>query len=915
MLSSTRPAFEWMNDISRRFLAKDYVPEGQSGESRVGVIAQTVGGRFGRNDLADKIYDYAGRGWYSFSSPVWSNFGLDRGLPISCFGSYPDDSIEGILDAHFEIGMMSKHGGGTSICMTPIRHRGADIKDNGKSAGSVHFGTIYDTEIRIISQGSSRRGECAAYWRIDHPDIMEALDIRSEGHEIQKLSYGVCVPNYWMEELIAGDKKKREVWAKLATRRRERGYPYIIFIDNANDQKPQVYKDLGMEIHQSNLCVTGDQRVVSDRGLKKAKQLCEEGGSLTLFDNKTPVRASAMRLIEKDAEVYRVTLDNGMTHTVTAYHKLSVRTSRHPVLTEDRTCADLRIGDKVAIQTQKGVFGDRSMPQEAFLLGLYQGDGTQTEKLVAIDLWENDFDLADEVQASFADVCERHGLRVGTNSRIYAVPSFYECKTGTSTVRKRRLIGTALKKFGFQKGVIPDWIWEGDEQTQWQYVRGLLYTDGTVRIGRSVGNPIQINLASIDRNFLREVQLILANLGIQTTIRIIRSAGTTMLPDGRGGKKEYATKDCWRLIVGNKTDAITVERNTGFLSRKGVVIEDREYRDNTKKFYSVVSIEYVGKEDVYCCTVDTEAHHWVCNGVVTHNCTEIFLPNSPTESFVCCLSSMNMLRYEEWKDTDAVEVMVYLLDAVMSEFIDKAGNMRGFERAVRFAERHRALGMGQIGWHTYLQSEMIPFDSPAAVGMAVITSRNIQKKALAASAKMASELGEPLYMKGRGRRHTTLTAIAPTQSSAAIVGQVSEGIEIMGANFVVKDKQKVKYTYKNPILMELLASKGKGDAGVIDSIFEAAGSVQHLDFLSPEEKSVFRTSRETHPMATIRQVAARQPHVCQGQSMNLLIDPRMDMKEYNQMLISAWRMGVKSLYYQNNVSSAQELTSCAACQG
>lgn len=549
MLSSTRPAFEWMNDISRRFLAKDYVPEGQSGESRVGVIAQTVGGRFGRNDLADKIYDYAGRGWYSFSSPVWSNFGLDRGLPISCFGSYPDDSIEGILDAHFEIGMMSKHGGGTSICMTPIRHRGADIKDNGKSAGSVHFGTIYDTEIRIISQGSSRRGECAAYWRIDHPDIMEALDIRSEGHEIQKLSYGVCVPNYWMEELIAGDKKKREVWAKLATRRRERGYPYIIFIDNANDQKPQVYKDLGMEIHQSNLC------------------------------------------------------------------------------------------------------------------------------------------------------------------------------------------------------------------------------------------------------------------------------------------------------------------------------------------------------------------------------TEIFLPNSPTESFVCCLSSMNMLRYEEWKDTDAVEVMVYLLDAVMSEFIDKAGNMRGFERAVRFAERHRALGMGQIGWHTYLQSEMIPFDSPAAVGMAVITSRNIQKKALAASAKMASELGEPLYMKGRGRRHTTLTAIAPTQSSAAIVGQVSEGIEIMGANFVVKDKQKVKYTYKNPILMELLASKGKGDAGVIDSIFEAAGSVQHLDFLSPEEKSVFRTSRETHPMATIRQVAARQPHVCQGQSMNLLIDPRMDMKEYNQMLISAWRMGVKSLYYQNNVSSAQELTSCAACQG
>lgn len=915
-----REPFDWMNDVSRQFLARDYLPAGQSGEARVAAIADVFAGHAGR-EVADRFHEYMSRGWYSLSSPVWSNYGLDRGFPISCFGTYVEDDTRSILRAHTEVGMMSKRGGGTSLYLSPLRPRGSEIRDNGHSAGSVNFALMFDTEIRVVSQGSSRRGECAVYWDIDHPDVPEALTIRHEGSEIHKLSYGLCVPSPWMLDLVAGDRRKRELWARVVAARAKTGYPYLFFVDNANEQAPDVYKNLGMRINHSNLCVAGDQRVVSDRGLKTAKELWEEGGELVLFDNGSMVPATPMQRVERDVDVYRISLANGMSHTVTGYHKVLVRVSGsgEPVRMENRACSDLGPGDMVAVQTRKGLFGEAHMPQEAFLLGLYQGDGTQTEKAVAIDLWENDFDLVEEVQEAFDYICDRYDLNIGTNGHSYPVPRFHDCVVAVSKVRKKRLIGYALKKFGFRKGTVPGWVWTGDEETQWQYVRGLLYTDGTAYIGRGLGNPLHISLASTDRRWLSDVQLLFVNLGLQSSVRLMRGPGKQMMPNGRGGLQETCTQACWRLIVSNKSDALRIDRHTGFLRRKGIAVEDREYRDNTKKFFAVTSVEHAGREDVYCCKVASEAHHFVCNGVVTHNCSEIMLPNSPEESFVCCLSSMHMLRYDEWVDTDAVEVMVRFLDSVMSEFIARARDELGFDRAVRFAERHRALGLGQIGWHHYLQNRGIPFASMEANALAAQTSMRIRDQAFAASARMASELGEPMYLEGRGRRHATLTAIAPTQSSSAILGQTSEGIEAVAANVAIKDKQKVKYTYRNPILMQLLADRGQDSAGVLDSIVAGKGSVQHLDFLSQRERDTFRTLREVSPMALVQQAAARQPYVCQGQSLNLLVDPGADPREVNRVYVAAWELGLKSLYYQKNVSAAGEfahsLTQCSSCEG
>lgn len=246
-----REQFYWLNDNSRLFLSRGYLVGDQTAEERLRDIAERAEEILGKEGFADKFYDYLGRGWYSLSSPVWSNFGLDRGLPISCFGSDIQDNIGDILFTASEVGMMSKVGGGTSGYFGKIRPRGAEITNNGTSSGAVHFMKLFEQVTDTISQGSSRRGRFAPYLPIDHPDIEEFLEIGKEGNSIQDLNHGVTVTDEWMEDMISGDREKRRVWAKLLQARIEMGYPYIFFTDTVNNNKPEWYKDT--PINHSNL--------------------------------------------------------------------------------------------------------------------------------------------------------------------------------------------------------------------------------------------------------------------------------------------------------------------------------------------------------------------------------------------------------------------------------------------------------------------------------------------------------------------------------------------------------------------------------------------------------------------------------------------------------------------------------------
>jgi len=545
--------FYWLNEDSKAFLREGYLIEGVEPKERVRQIAENAEEILDEAGFADRFYDYMSSGFYSLASPIWANFGLDRGLPISCFGSYMEDNMESILYTHAEVGEMTKLGGGTSGYFGDIRPRGSPITNNGKSNGSYSFTELFDTAINVVSQGETRRGQFAGYIDVEHDDLEEWLNIKTEGDPIQDIFYGVIIGDEWFEEMVDGDEEKRETWAKIIETRINIGVPYIIFRDNMNEGKPQVYKDKDYEINASNLC------------------------------------------------------------------------------------------------------------------------------------------------------------------------------------------------------------------------------------------------------------------------------------------------------------------------------------------------------------------------------TEIALPATPDESFVCCLSSMNALHYDEWKDTDAVETLTRFLDAVMEEFVQKADGTQFMDRAVRFAKRHRAIGIGVLGWHSYLQSNMIPFDSMEAMQKNEEIFRTIRESSYEASEALADKFGEPAVLEGYGRRNTTTMSVAPTKSSSVILGQVSPSIEPLKSNYFVRDGAKLKSTQKNRFLQAILKERGKDEREVWDSIANKDGSVQHLDCLTDEQKEVFKTFAEIPQLAIINQAAQRQKHIDQAQSLNVSIDPsEVSVKEINQLYIEAWKKGVKSLYYQHSVNAAQkfsrDILECKACE-
>eukprot|EP01043_Picozoa_sp_COSAG02_P066502 COSAG02_NODE_10373_length_1956_cov_1.835757_4_plen_427_part_01 len=424
--------YKWLNKDARDFLKRGYLQTGETAEMRGRDIAVSAEKSLKIKGFADKFEDYLSRGFYSLSSPIWANFGRERGLPISCNGVYIEDRMDAILDKQAEVGMQTKHGSGTSAYFGGLRSRGADISAGGTSSGPIHFMELFDKVTSVVSQSNVRRGSFAAYLPIDHPDISEFLRIRSEGNAIQEMSFAVCITDEWMRSMIEGDRKKRSTWANVVKKRFETGYPYIFFTDTANANAPKPYKDKKLKIHASNLC------------------------------------------------------------------------------------------------------------------------------------------------------------------------------------------------------------------------------------------------------------------------------------------------------------------------------------------------------------------------------SEIFLHSSEEESFVCCLSSLNLLKWDEIVETDAVETLTYFLDAVMEEYIQKTKDIPFMKASHNFAKKQRALGLGVLGWHSYLQSKMISFESMDAKFLNSEVHKTISEKCDKATKELSVLFGEPEHLEGYGKRNMTTMAIAPTTSSSFILGQVSPSIEPLNSNYFTKDLAKGKFTYKNP---------------------------------------------------------------------------------------------------------------------
>lgn len=304
-------------------------------------------------------------------------------------------------------------------------------------------------------------------------------------------------------------------------------------------------------------------------------------------------------------------------------------------------------------------------------------------------------------------------------------------------------------------------------------------------------------------------------------------------------------------------------------------------------------------------------------------CAEIMLPSTENESFVCCLSSMNLELYDEWKDTDAVFLAILFLDAILSEFIEKTADMKYMQSARNFAIRHRAVGLGTLGYHSYLQKNMIPFESFDAGRVNARIFKQMKEQTYKASEELGKELGfAPIFLEGETtdipRRNTTTMALAPTTSNASILGGASPTIEPFASNYYKAGLSKGNFMRKNKYLQKLFKELGIDNEETWRSVMLHHGSVQHLEQLTPEQKAVFKTFKEISPMEIITKASQRQQFIDQAQSLNLQIPSTMPVKDVNHIYIESWKKGVKTLYYQRSSSVSKEMmvnfVSCAGCE-
>lgn len=550
---------EWMGEEGYKILQGGYLLADETPRQMYERVAKAAGSYYADSDKwSKKFFEVMWKNWLCPASPVLSNMGTDRGLPISCNSIHVGDSVDSIFQKAHELAMLSKNSAGVGIYMGDVRGRGSSIRGNGKSEGLIPWAKVYDSTIVSVSQGNFRRGAGAVYTDIRHTDIEEFIQMRRPTGDVNRrcmnLNHGICIDDLWMQEMVAGDKQKRALWGEILKARVETGEPYLFFTDNVNKQNPKCYNDLGLKVRTSNIC------------------------------------------------------------------------------------------------------------------------------------------------------------------------------------------------------------------------------------------------------------------------------------------------------------------------------------------------------------------------------TEIFLYTDPDHSFVCCLSSLNLVKWDEWKDTDTVEVSVRFLDAVLEEYIKKSEKIPGLEASRRSAIKGRAIGIGVLGWHTLLQRNMIPFDSFQAMMMNAQIFKTIRDKAESESRSLAAELGEPEWCRGHNRRNTHLLAVAPTVSNSTISGGHSAGIEPIAANIFSIKGAKGTFIRKNTTLESYLELLSQNTPEVWKSINEQGGSVQHLKFLDDKAKEVFLTAREINQYAIIKQAAQRQKFIDQGQSVNLFFTTNADPKYIHGVHMEAWQSGLKSLYYFRTEGvirgdlASRSKEECAACE-
>lgn len=816
--------------------------------------------------LAERILSYVSKGWFMFSSPILSNAG-GNGLPISCFLTFVPDSVEGLISHTEELRWMSVKGGGVGGHWSGVR------SVSKKSPGPIPFLKTVDADMVAYRQGSTRKGSYAAYLDISHPDVVEFLNMRlptggDTNRKCFNLNNALNITDAFMEAVFKGAEWElrdpasgevretldaRDLWQRIIKVRFKTGEPYLNFIDEANRKLPAPLKEKGLKIHGSNLCVRGDTQLLTRKGYFPIATL--EGQEVEVWNGESWSPTTIRKTGENQA-LLEVVLDNGTILHTTPYHKFYDHKGREMRAEELKEGLRLLKFEMPVVLDQEGEWDN------AYACGFFTGDGTYNHVQQPLSY------LYGKKKALLSKVATPLSVVYGSASEDRII-----VKHDRSEVRGKYEVPVSQSL-----------------STRLSWLSGLLDADGCVSRN---GSNQSLQLASTNRAFLSDLALMLNTLGVQPKIKPFYPERLVDFGEGKGGT--YKCKEAWRILINSNDTQRLME--LGLVTHR-LKIEKHIPQRSASRFVRVISVSESSPADTYCFT-EPKKNMGVFNGVLTGNCNEIHLPTSEDRSAVCCLSSLNLEFFDDWKDTTIVEDLIEFLDDVLEYFIEHAPPQ--LSRAVSSAKKERSLGLGTMGFHSYLQKKGLPFESALSVGANRKIFSTIKEKAVMATERLAELRGEYEDGVGSGRRNSHLLAIAPNANSAIIL-DTSPSIEPWKSNAFAHRTRAGSFLQVNKYLLETLAKKEEASQeGWVDEVIQSVilnqGSVQHLECLTSWEKEVFKTAFEIDQMWVVEHAGTRQEWICQGQSVNLFFPAGSDANYVNAVHLSAFKKHLKGLYY------------------
>ena len=893
-LKQNKEAPEWLTDEGLTTLQNGYLLSGETPKDMWRRVCVAAAKRLNKPELEDKFFELFWNNWLCGATPVLSNMGTSRGLPISCNSIHVGDSIRSIFDKQTELAVLSKNGAGVGIYVGDVRGRGASISGNGKSEGVIPWLKCYDSTTVAVSQG--------------------CYDDQTE----------ILTENGWIlfKDLPAAGKLKV---AQVNDNKIE-FVDYSDYIEYHTNEDLYYFSNTDKSV---DMLVTGNHNMA----LERRKRVSNKRNSNNKFISNKKSYTGKLELVSADQiKLHRDTkfyvalpTANKNTESLSAFEKLAIAYQADGN-TKPSGNSNGNLNGEVMynfhFSKQRKIDRLISILQET---GYRYTTSVYTDKTTKISVR---YPISALPSKNLSDSFDLSRFSQSTAREFIKEVGCWDGSTGKNSIE---YVSTDEKNIDFVQAVAT--------------LAGLMTNKKkTVREGRKDIYKLYIclNRNSVGGETINKTRIPYNGkvycVTVPSNIIVVRRNGRSLVCGNsvrRGASAVY--------LPANHSDIeefINVRRPVGDVNRRCLNLHHAVCIDD--QFMNAVQTggsheRYLWKEILKARFETGEPYLFFTDNVnrqrpdcyVSNNlsiktsniCNEIYLYTDPEHTFVCCLSSMNLFKYEEWKDTKAVQLSIWFLDAVIQEYIDKAQHISGLESAVRFAEKSRAVGLGVLGWHSLLQKKKLPFDSFESMRLNGEIFRYMQKETQIATKELAKEYGEPEWCKGFGIRNTHQMAVAPTVSNSIISGSVSAGIEPISANVVALKTAKGTFMRTNPILKQLLEEKGLDNIDTWKQINENSGSVSELKDLSDEEKEVFLTAREINQHAIVKQAGQRQKYIDQGQSVNLFFAKNSDPKYIHSVHMLAWEEGLKGLYYCRSEAALKgdsvnrQKEECKACEG